>query len=51
MTDSARNRPIRSYVLRAGRMTEAQQRGYDEGWGRFGIDYDCLLYTSPSPRD
>ena len=43
MTDSARNRPIRSYVLRAGRMTEAQQRGYDEGWGRFGIDYDARM--------
>jgi tRNA (guanine-N7-)-methyltransferase len=43
MTHSARNRPIRSYVLRAGRMTEAQQRGYDEGWGRFGIDYDARM--------
>ena len=41
MTDSDRNRPIRSYVLRAGRMTEAQQRAFDEGWGRFGIDYEA----------
>jgi tRNA (guanine-N7-)-methyltransferase len=43
MTDNDRNRRIRSYVLRAGRMTEAQQRGFDEGWGRFGIDYDAQI--------
>jgi tRNA (guanine-N7-)-methyltransferase len=40
MTTSDRNRPIRSYVLRAGRMTDAQQRAFDEGWERYGIDYD-----------
>ncbi len=28
---------IRSFVLRAGRMTESQQRGWDEGWSRFGL--------------
>lgn len=39
MTTSERNRPIRSFVLRAGRMTDAQQRAYDEGWQRFGIEY------------
>ena len=43
MTASDRNRPIRSYVLRAGRMTDAQQRAFDEGWERFGIDYDGSL--------
>lgn len=32
-------RRIRSFVLRAGRMTDAQQRGFDEGWSRWGIDY------------
>jgi tRNA (guanine-N7-)-methyltransferase len=32
-------RRIRSFVLRAGRMTEAQQRGFDDGWPRWGIDY------------
>jgi len=36
---SPQSRRIRSYVLRAGRMTPAQQRGFDEGWPRFGVDY------------
>jgi len=31
------HRPIRSYVLRQGRMTEAQQRAYDNLWPRYGI--------------
>ncbi|RRJ82694.1 tRNA (guanosine(46)-N7)-methyltransferase TrmB [Aestuariirhabdus litorea] len=30
-------RRIRSFVLRAGRMTTAQQRGWDEGRPRFGL--------------
>ena len=30
-------RPIRSYVLRQGRMTEAQQRAYDTLWSRYGL--------------
>lgn len=33
-------RRIRSFVLRAGRMTDAQQRGFDTGWPRWGVDYD-----------
>ena len=32
-------RRIRSFVLRAGRMTAAQQRGMDEGWPDWGVDY------------
>ena len=32
-------RPIRSYVLRQGRFTPAQQRAIAAQWGRFGIDY------------
>jgi tRNA (guanine-N7-)-methyltransferase len=32
-------RRIRSFVLREGRMTPAQQRGFDEYWSRYGIDY------------
>ncbi|WP_243038992.1 tRNA (guanosine(46)-N7)-methyltransferase TrmB [Dyella sedimenti] len=32
-------RRIRSFVLREGRMTPAQQRAFDEHWTRFGIDY------------
>ncbi|MEO6226292.1 MAG: tRNA (guanosine(46)-N7)-methyltransferase TrmB [Thermomonas sp.] len=32
-------RKVRSFVLRQGRFTDAQQRGFDELWPRFGIDY------------
>jgi tRNA (guanine-N7-)-methyltransferase len=35
---SLRRRSIRSFVLRAGRITPAQQRALTEGWPRFGID-------------
>lgn len=37
MADGDARRPIRSYVLRAGRMTPAQQRGFDENWQRWGL--------------
>lgn len=42
MTDSTSNshRPIRSYVLRQGRMTEAQQRAFDTLWPRYGLTLD-----------
>lgn len=30
-------RTIRSFVMRAGRMTEGQQRGVEKGWPRFGL--------------
>jgi tRNA (guanine-N7-)-methyltransferase len=33
-----RRRSIRSFVLRAGRITPAQERALTEGWPRFGID-------------
>ncbi len=32
-------RRIRSFVLREGRMTPAQQRAFEQHWERFGIDY------------
>jgi tRNA (guanine-N7-)-methyltransferase len=32
-------RRIRSFVLREGRMTPAQQRAFDEHWSRYGVDY------------
>lgn len=38
-------RPIRSFVMRAGRMTSGQSRALEELWPRYGIDY------SPSPVD
>ncbi|MEO5811216.1 MAG: tRNA (guanosine(46)-N7)-methyltransferase TrmB [Rhodanobacter sp.] len=34
-----RLRRIRSFVLREGRMTHAQQRAFDDYWSRFGVDY------------
>jgi tRNA (guanine-N7-)-methyltransferase len=33
------HRPIRSFVMRAGRMTSGQSRALDELWPRFGIEY------------
>lgn len=38
-------RRIRSFVLRQGRFTEAQQRAFDDQWPRFGLDYQG------TPRD
>ena len=37
---------MRSFVLRQGRFTEAQQRAFDELWPRFGLDF-----TPPGPTD
>lgn len=39
MSDES-DRGIRTYVLRAGRMTDAQKRALDEQWSRYGIDFD-----------
>lgn len=36
-TDESRRRPVRSYVLRAGRLTEGQKRALDELWPRFAV--------------
>ena len=33
-------RPIRSYVLRSGRMTRGQGRALREYWPRYGVEYD-----------
>ena len=38
-------REIRSFVLRQGRFTEAQQRAFDALWPRYGLDY------AGQPRD
>ncbi|KAF1687347.1 tRNA (guanosine(46)-N7)-methyltransferase TrmB [Pseudoxanthomonas broegbernensis] len=32
-------RAIRSFVLRQGRFTPAQQRAFEQAWPRFGLDY------------
>ncbi len=39
------HRKVRSFVLRQGRFTDAQQRAFDELWPRFGLDY------TGQPRD
>ena len=38
-TPNPGHREIRSFVLREGRFTPAQQRAFDELWPRFGLDY------------
>jgi len=38
--DQRHNRPIRSYVLREGRLTPGQQRAFDQFWPRWGLNYD-----------
>lgn len=38
--NTSRRRPIRSYVLRTGRMTAAQSRAFEQGWQQWGLDYD-----------
>ena len=38
VTDPTR-RPIRSYVLRQGRLTAAQERAFSELWPRYGVDW------------
>jgi tRNA (guanine-N7-)-methyltransferase len=40
-----RLRPVRSFVLRQGRMSPGQQRALDDGWPRFGVPFD------PAPLD
>jgi tRNA (guanine-N7-)-methyltransferase len=40
-----RNRPIRSFVLRQGRQTEAQKRAFELHWPHLGLDY------TGKPRD
>lgn len=39
-------RPIRSYVLRTGRMTVGQQRAYDGGWAQWGLEHGDGLIGS-----
>ncbi|TGD72733.1 tRNA (guanosine(46)-N7)-methyltransferase TrmB [Mangrovimicrobium sediminis] len=39
MSDPRQARPIRSYVLRTGRMTPGQQRAFDEHWARWGLEH------------
>ena len=56
MTEPDKRRPIRSYVLRTGRMTPGQQRAFDENWQRWGLEHSGgpLLFDTvfgrPGPR-
>ena len=50
-------RSIRSFVTRAGRVTEAQQRALEESWPKYGIEFDGTqvldldtLYRRRAPR-
>lgn len=43
--EGLRRRPIRSFVLRQGRMSDAQKRAFEQHWDRLGLDY------GGSPRD
>lgn len=38
-----KHRAIKSFVMRAGRMTEGQQRGLEKGWPRFGLQREAGL--------
>lgn len=40
MRDPERDRRIRSYVLRTGRMTPGQQRAFDDNWARWGLEHE-----------
>ena len=38
--DGRQRRTIKSFVMRAGRMTEGQQRGLEQGWPKFGLEIE-----------
>ncbi|MCZ6499187.1 MAG: tRNA (guanosine(46)-N7)-methyltransferase TrmB [Gammaproteobacteria bacterium] len=50
-----RQRTVRSFVMRAGRMTEAQSRAISDLWPVFGVDYEknplefARLFGRPAP--
>ena len=38
-----RRRPIRSYVLRQGRLTAGQERAFENVWPRLGVEFHGIL--------
>ena len=40
MTEAPPHRAIRSFVLRQGRVTPAQQRAFETHWSRYGVEYE-----------
>ena len=54
--DTAHHRPVRSFVLREGRLTAAQQRAFTALWPRYGVDWQpgtplvpAALFDAPRP--
>ncbi len=45
---AAPRREIRSYVVRGGRLTVAQQRALDEYWPRYGLEYGAGVLDLPA---
>jgi tRNA (guanine-N7-)-methyltransferase len=51
-----RNRPIRSFVMRTGRMTAGQTRALEEFWPRYGVEFSAqplsldALFGRVAPR-
>jgi len=51
-----RNRPIRSFVMRTGRMTLGQTRALEELWPRYGVEFSAeplsldALFSRVAPR-
>lgn len=56
-TEDLKKRPIRSFVLRQGRLTDAQQRAIDNGMPKYGVSYasepldlNALFGRAESPK-
>lgn len=47
-SDTLKHRPIRSFVLRQGRLTPAQQRAIETNMPRFGVEYRLSLMDLPA---
>lgn len=43
MSDTQHHRPIRSFVLRAGRMTSGQIQAMERHWVDYGLDLETAL--------
>lgn len=56
MIDLDKRQRIRSYVIRAGRMTQVQRRALEKNWQHWGLEYDGselafdTVFGRPGPR-
>jgi tRNA (guanine-N7-)-methyltransferase len=48
MNESEQHRPIRSFVMRAGRMTVGQTRALEDLWPRYGVQYSAAPLDLPA---